>query len=165
MSDYKRALVFIFLLVIIAIAIVYVGFSMNSLDNSMAEISDNIANGDKEYNDAVNLINNKNYDDALEKALYASDNFNKSSRDLLVIQNSSDNFKEVHKEYIVTIIDEVELKQDAASNLVHAIYYFKNNDNSTGSSYGNKANSLMDEAIQYQDARNKLVNDNPNLFR
>lgn len=45
------------------------------------------------------------------------------------------------------------------------IYYFKNNDNSTGSSYGNKANSLMDEAIQYQDARNKLVNDNPNLFR
>lgn len=165
MSDYKRALIFIFLLVIMAIAIVYVGFSMNSLDNSMAEISDNIANGDKEYNDAVNLINNKNYDDALEKALYASDNFNKSSRDLLVIQNSSDNFKEVHKEYIVTIIDEVELKQDAASNLVHAIYYFKNNDNSTGSSYGNKANSLMDEAIQYQDARNKLVNDNPNLFR
>ena len=112
-----------------------------------------------------NRRNNKNYDDALEKALYASDNFNKSSRDLLVIQNSSDNFKEVHKEYIVTIIDEVELKQDAASNLVHAIYYFKNNDNSTGSSYGNKANSLMDEAIQYQDARNKLVNDNPNLFR
>lgn len=53
MSDYKRALVFIFLLVIIAIAIVYVGFSMNSLDNSMAEISDNISNGDKEYNDAV----------------------------------------------------------------------------------------------------------------
>ena len=46
MSDYKRALVFIFLLVIIAIAIVYVGFSMNSLDNSMAEISDNISNGD-----------------------------------------------------------------------------------------------------------------------
>lgn len=30
---------------------------------------------------------------------------------------------------------------------------------------GNKANSLMDEAIQYQNARNKLVNDNPNLFR
>lgn len=75
MSDYKRALVFIFLLVIIAIAIVYVGFSMNSLDNSMAEISDNISNGDKEYNDAVNLINNKNYDEALEKALYASDDF------------------------------------------------------------------------------------------
>ena len=48
---------------------------------------------------------------------------------------------------------------------LHAIYYFKNNDNSTGSSYGNKANSLMDEAIQYQNARNKLVNDNPNLFR
>ncbi len=58
MSDYKRALIFIFLLVIIAIAIVYVGFSMNSLDNSMAEISDNISNGDKEYNDAVNLIIN-----------------------------------------------------------------------------------------------------------
>ena len=57
------------------------------------------------------------------------------------------------------------IKEDAASNLVHAIYYFKNNDNSTGSSYGNKANSLMDEAIQYQNARNKLVNDNPNLFR
>lgn len=165
MSDYKRALVFIFLLVIIAIAIVYVGFSMNSLDNSMAEISDNISNGDKEYNDAVNLINNKNYDEALEKALYASDDFNKSFRDLSDIQNGSYNFNEVHKEYLATAIDEVELKQDAASNLVHAIYYFKNNDNSTGSSYGNKANSLMDEAIQYQNARNKLVNDNPNLFR
>ena len=138
---------------------------MNSLDNSMAEISDNISNGDKEYNDAVNLINNKNYDEALEKALYASDDFNKSSRVLSDIQNGSYNFNEVHKEYLATAIDEVELKQDAASNLVHAIYYFKNNDNSTGSSYGNKANSLMDEAIQYQNARNKLVNDNPNLFR
>ena len=109
MSDYKRALVFIFLLVIIAIAIVYVGFSMNSLDNSMAEISDNISNGDKEYNDAVNLINNKNYDEALEKALYASDDFNKSSRVLSDIQNGCYNFNEVHKEYLATAIDEVEL--------------------------------------------------------
>lgn len=165
MSDYKRALVFIFLLVIIAIAIVYVGFSMNSLDNSMAKISDNMANGDKEYNDAVNLINNKNYDEALEKALFASDDYNKTLRDLSDIQNNSGNFKEIHKEYINTIIAEVELKQDAASNLVHTIYYLKNNDNATGSSYGSQANSLMDDAIKYQDARNALVNNNPDLFR
>lgn len=53
--------------------------------------------------------------------------------------------------------------------MLHLIWFMLfiilNNDNSTGSSYGNKANSLMDEAIQYQNARNKLVNDNPNLFR
>lgn len=138
---------------------------MNSLDNSMAEISDNISNGDKEYNDAVNLINNKNYDEALEKALYASEILIKVPEICQIYRMVVIIFNEVHKEYLATAIDEVELKQDAASNLVHAIYYFKNNDNSTGSSYGNKANSLMDEAIQYQNARNKLVNDNPNLFR
>lgn len=45
------------------------------------------------------------------------------------------------------------------------IYYLKNNDNATGNSYGSQANSLMDEAIKYQDARNALVNNNPDLFR
>ena len=45
------------------------------------------------------------------------------------------------------------------------IYYLKNNDNATGSSYGSQANSLMDEAIEYQDAGNALVNNNPDLFR
>lgn len=164
MSNYNKSLVFIFLLVIIAIAIVYIGFSMNSLDNSMAKISDNIANGDNGYNEAVNLINNRNYDAALEKALLASDDYNNSLSDLSDIQNNS-NFSEVHKEYIDTVISEVELKQNASSNLVHAVYYLKNNDNATGSSYGSSANSLMDEAIEYQDARNALVNNNPNLFR
>ncbi len=78
MSNYNKSLIFIFLLVIIAIAIVYIGFSINSFDNSMAKISDNIANGDREYNEAVNLINNEKYDDASEKALLASDNYIKS---------------------------------------------------------------------------------------
>ena len=78
MSNYDKSLIFIFLLVIIAIAIVYIGFSINSLDNSMDKISDNIANGDREYNEAVNLINNEKYDDASEKALLASDNYIKS---------------------------------------------------------------------------------------
>ena len=165
MSNYNKSLIFIFLLVIIAIAIVYIGFSINSLDNSMAKISDNIANGDREYNEAVNLINNGKYDDALEKALLASDDYNKSISDLLNVQNNSDNFKEIHKEYINTIINETQLKQDSASNLVHMIYYLKNNDNATGNSYGSQANSLMDEAIKYQDARNALVNNNPDLFR
>jgi hypothetical protein len=164
-SDYKKSLIFIFLLVIIALAIVYVGFSMDSLDNSMAEISNNIADGDKEYNEAVNLINNKNYDAASEKALFASDDYNKTLRDLSDIQNNSDNFKEIHKKYINTTITEIELKQDAASNLVNAINYLKNNDNTTGSSYGSQANSLMDKAIIYQDARNALVNNNPDLFK
>ena len=165
MSNYNKSLIFIFLLVIIAIAIVYIGFSINSLDNSMAKISDNIANGDREYNEAVNLINNGKYDDALEKALLASDDYNKSISDLLDVQNNSDDFKEIHKEYINTVINETQLKQDSASNLVHMIYYLKNNDNATGSSYGSQANSLMDEAIEYQDARNALVNNNPDLFR
>ena len=165
MSNYDKSLIFIFLLVIIAIAIVYVGFSINSLDNSMAKISGNIADGDKEYNEAVNLINNRKYDDALEKALLASDDYNKSISDLLDIQNNSDDFKEVHKEYINTIINETQLKQEVAFNLAHMIYYIKNNDNATGSSYGSQANSLMDEAIEYQDAGNALVNNNPDLFR
>ncbi|WP_365907237.1 hypothetical protein [uncultured Methanobrevibacter sp.] len=148
-----------------AIAVIYVGFSMNELDNSMSEISDNIAAGDKEYNEAVDLINNKNYDGALEKVFYASDNFNKSLENLSIIQNNSDNLSDIHNDYINTIIDEVELKRNAASNLISAIYYLRNNDNTTGSSYGSEANSLMDEAMVHQNTRNRLIEDNPNLFR
>lgn len=148
-----------------AIAIVYIGFSMNELDNSMSDISDNIVAGDKEYNEAVDLINNKNYDGALEKALRASDNYNKSLENLLDIQNSSDNLNEIHNEYIDTILNEIELKGNATYNLISAIYCFRNNDNATGSSYGSEANSLMDEAIVCQNTRNKLVENNPKLFR
>ena len=166
MSDYKRVSLFIFLLVVLSIAIVCIVFSLNPLENSMLNVGNGIANGDKDYNDAVNLINNKSYDEALNKALSASDNYNKTLIELSDIQNNrSENFNNIYKEYISTTINEVELKSDAASDLSHAIYYFKNNNNSTGSSYGSEANDLMDEAIEYQNARNTLVEDNPNLFR
>lgn len=42
----------------------------------------------------------------------------KSSRDLSDIQNGSYNFNEVHKEYLATVIDEVELKQ-----MLHLIWF------------------------------------------
>ena len=79
--------------------------------------------------------------------------------------NFTDDTNDVHRNYINTVLSELELKLNATEYLLDAIDYYENYQNSTGNEYAQIANDLMNQAIEFQKVRNDLVKDNPDLFK
>ncbi|WP_295610336.1 hypothetical protein [uncultured Methanobrevibacter sp.] len=166
MSSYSKLIIFIVVLLAISAAVLFIDSSTDNMNVAMPDISESIVDGDNEYNEAVDLVNNKNFHKSKEKAESAGDNYNKSLAKLHEVQsNFSSDIHGVHKDYINTVIDEVELKLKAVDLLKEAIDCFEVNSNYTGSNYGFEANDAMDQAVEYQNQRNSIVEDNPKLFK
>ena len=166
MSSYSKLIIFIVVLVLISAAVLFIDSSTDNINKVMPEISDGIVQGDKDYNEAVDLVNDKNFHESKQKAESAGDNYNKSLLNLREIQNNfSADVNGVHKEYISTTINEVELKLKAVDLLKDAIECFEVYSNYTGSNYGFEANDAMNQALEYQHQRDSIVSDNPNLFK
>lgn len=165
MSSYIKLIIFIVVLLLISAAIVFIDSSMDNINESMPSISDSIVQGDKDYNESVELLNSRYFDKASEKAKSAGDNYNDSLDKLENIRNRFDkDLNDVHKDYIDTTINELEFKLKAVDELKESIYYLENYYNYTGSTHGTQANELMNDAVKYQDERNSIVSENPELF-
>ena len=165
MSSYIKLIIFIVVLLIISASIVFIDSSMDNINQSMPSISEGIVQGDKDYNESVELLNTRYFDQSREKAKSAEDNYNDS---LHTLQNIKDKYNkdlnEVHRDYIDTTINELELKLQAVDNLKEAIDYLESYDNYTGSAYGSDANEIMYDAVNYQNERNEIVQNNTELF-
>ena len=166
MSSYTKLIIFILILVLVSAAIVFIDSSIDSMNEIMPEISDCIVNGDNDYNEAVDLLNNKNFKESMNKAVSAGNNYNESLSKLYILKdNFTSDVNDIHKEYVDDAISELELKLQAVDNLKESINYLETGYNYTGSNYGFEANDLMNQSLQYRDARELLVKDNPNLFK
>ena len=162
---YVKLIIFIVVLLAISAAIITMDSSMETINKSMPEISEGIVQGDIDYNDSVDSLNDRNFFEASQKAQSADENFNKSLEQLLKIRYKYENdLNDVHKEYIDKTISELELKLKACEKLNQSIYYLQSYYNYTGSNYGIEANDLMIDAVKYQNERNEIVKDNPELF-
>ncbi len=166
MSSYSKLIIFIIVLIFISVAIVLIDSSVDSMNKTMPEISDLIVSGDKDYNEAVDLVNDKRFDESMAKADSAGNNYNNSLNKLQDIKgNYSSDINDVQKKYIDTVINELHLKIKAVDKLKEAIDCFKVNSNSTGTEYAGEANELIYEALQYQNQRDSIVKENPKLFK
>lgn len=164
-SSYIKLIIFIVVLLFISVSIVYLDSSMDNINESMPAISNSIVQGDKDYNESVELLNSKNYEEANQKAISSADNYNNSLHKLEDIRDNYDkDLNEVHKDYIDTTINELQLKLKAVENLKESIYYLEMYDNYTGSDYGSYANEIMYDALNYQNQRNEIVQNNSKLF-
>ena len=165
MSSNIKLIIFIVILLIISAAIIFIDSSINNVNQSMPEINDCIIQADKDYNESVELLNSKNYDEAYQKAISAEDNYNKSISKLSEIRSVyNKDLNNIHKKYIDTTIKELKYKLDAIDELNESIYYLRVYNNYTGSTHGTKANDLMKNATGYQNERNNIVLENPKLF-
>lgn len=165
MSSYIKLIIFIVVLLIISASVVFIDSSMDNINRSMPSISDSIVQGDKDYNESVELLNSRYFNDANDKAVSAGDNYNNSLKNLKDIKDKfGKDLNDVHKEYIDTTINELELKLKAVDELKESIYYLQNYYNYTGSTHGTQANELMYDAVEYQNQRNGIVQENPDLF-
>ena len=165
MSSYIKLIIFIVVLLIISASVVFIDSSMDNINRSMPSISDSIVQGDKDYNESVELLNSRYFNDANDKAISAGDNYNNSLKKLNDIKDKfNKDLNEVHKDYIDAAINELELKLKAVDELKESIYYLQNYYNYTGSTHGTQANELMYDAVEYQNQRNGIVQENPDLF-
>ena len=166
MSSYSKLIIFILALIVISAAIVLIDSSVDSINKTMPDISDSIVKGDSDYNEAVQLVNDKYYDDSMSKAISAGNNYNESLHKLQDIKTEfSQDINDVQNEYIDTVITELELKIQAVDKLKEAIECFEVYSNYTGTNYASEANDLIYEAITYQNQRDTIVKDNPDLFK
>ncbi len=166
MSDYSKVIIFIIILIVFSGAVIYLYNSESNMNHFMPDISSSIVAGDSDYNSAVDLLNSKNYSEAKNKAISAKNNFNQSMIKLSDIKyNFTSDTDDVHKNYINTVLNELQLKINATDYLLEAIDNFKDSKNSTGNDYSNQANNLMKDALEFQNVRNNLVKDNPDLFK
>jgi hypothetical protein len=164
-SSYIKLIIFIVVLLLISVAIVFIDSSVENMNHSMPAISDGIVEGDKDYNESVELLNERSFDEASQKAVSAGDNYNESLKKLKEIRDKYDkDLNEVHKDYIDTTINELNLKLNAVDELNEAIYYLRMYYNYTGSTHGTEANDIMQDAVKYQNERNEIVLENPKLF-
>ena len=165
MSSYIKLIIFVVVLLLISVAIVFIDSSLDNINESMPSISDGIVQGDKDYNESVELLNSRYFEQSREKAISAGDNYNESLEKLEKIQDKYDkDLNDVHKEYIDTTINELKLKIKAVDELKEAIYYLEIYYNYTGSSHGTQANDLMYSSLTYQNERNEIVQETPELF-
>jgi hypothetical protein len=165
-SSYSKLIIFIVVLVLISAAIVLIDSSVDSINKTMPEISDAIVEGDSDYNEAVQLVNDKSFDESMNKAISAGNIYNDSLKKLRDIQNEySADINEVQDDYINTVIEELELKIKAVDKLKESIDCFKVYSNYTGTNYASEANDLIYDAVNYQNERDTIVKDNPNLFK
>ena len=166
MSSYSKLIIFILALIVISAAIVLIDSSVDSINKTMPDISDSIVKGDSDYNEAVQLVNDKYYDNSMSKAISAGNNYNESLHKLQDIKTEfSQDINDVQNEYIDTVITELELKIQAVDKLKEAIECFEVYSNYTGTNYASEANDLIYEATTYQNQRDTIVKDNPDLFK
>lgn len=166
MSSYIKLIIFVVVLVLVSAAVVFVDSSTDDMNKSMHDISDGIVEGDSNYNEAVELTNSKYFYDAMEKAESAGNNYNRSLFKLIEIQdNFSADINSVHQEYVNTVIQELQFKLQAVDLLKEAIECFEIESNYTGTNYGYQANDVMNQAKVYQDQRDSIVTNNPDLFK
>lgn len=166
MSGYSKLIIFIVVLIFISAAIVLIDSSVEGMNKSMPEISDSIVSGDSDYNDAVDLVNERRFSESMAKAESAGNSYNNSLNQLKDIKsNYSSDINDVQNKYIDTVIDELELKIRAVDKLKESIECFKVNSNYTGTNYASEANDLIYEASNYQNERDAIVRDNPKLFK
>ena len=166
MSSYSKLIIFIFILVLLSAVVVLIDSSVDTINKSMPEVSDGVVKGDQDYNEAVDLVNNKSFSEAMDKADSAENNFNNSLNKLKEIRGKfSKDINDVHKDYINTVYDEIELKMDAVGKLKDAIKCFEINENATGTEYALEANDYMNSSLEYENSRNSLVETHPDLFK
>ncbi|MCL2687190.1 MAG: hypothetical protein FWE58_01480 [Methanobrevibacter sp.] len=139
---------------------------IDNVNDIIPKLSENIRNGNSNFNDAVNYTNNKNYVIADEKAQTALNYFTEAQNNLLDIKRHYEDINDtVYIQYMDLLREEISLKENATSQLQIAIQNFKNNNPSNGNRYVSSANNVMNQGIVIQNQREQLVLDNPDKFK
>ncbi|KAF5086845.1 hypothetical protein [Methanobacterium aggregans] len=159
-------------ILIISLLVLVVGLSgcidsgASKIDGLAPSINSHLKTGDTAYNQAVYHANRFQYDKALEDCSNATNEFNaaKSSADqaLTYAKDSNDN---VFVSYMGYLVNEIDAKVNATSELQLAIPYMQQNDTSSANVHRDLANNYMNQAVDFKAKRDAIASQNPSKFK
>jgi len=137
----------------------------NKINELAPTINNHIKQGDKSFNDAAWNANNFNFDKALQNCENATGEFNLAKS---AAQDANDFAKDtednVYIEYFGLVINEIDAKLSATSELNMAIQFFATGDNETANTHVSSANQFMERAVEYMNQKEEIVKQNPSKF-
>lgn len=128
-------------------------------------INNHIKQGDKSFNDAAWNVNNFNYDNALQKCENATAEFNlakSAAQDANEFAKNSQDY--VYIQYFGLVINEIDAKISATSELNMAIQFFAAGENETANNHVSSANRFMQKAVDFMNQKEEIVKKNPTKF-
>lgn len=159
-------------ILIISLLVLVVGLSgcINSdaskINGLTPSINSHLKTGDTTYNQAVYHANKFQFDEALQDCNNATNEFNtaKSSADqaLTYAEDSNDS---VFVSYMQYLVNEIDAKVNATSELQLAIPYMQQNDTINANVHRDLANNYMDQAVDYKAKRDAIASQNPSKFK
>jgi cellobiose-specific phosphotransferase system component IIA len=161
----KKIIILIVILIAVILLSGFIKTPIEKINDVMPTLSQNIESGNSNYNKAVRYSNNHDYVVAEEKAQSASNDFLDAQNKILDIKKYHENLNDtLYLQYLDLIEEELNLKQNASTNLQLAIQAFKNGDRSSANEYVRSANKVMNKGIKIQKQRDYLVKNHPDKF-
>lgn len=159
-------------IIIVAVVILTVFFSgciqsdVSKIDQSAVTINNHLKAGDDYYNNAASDANEQLYTKALEECDKATNEFTQAKSSAQDAYTYAKNNKDtVFIDYIQNVLNEIDSKMNATSELKTAIPYLENNSKTTANQHLTLANNYMAQALQYKSNRESIVQQNPAKFK
>ena len=159
----------IVILVVIMFVIFFSGCiqsNISQIDGLSSTINSHIKNGDQYYNNSGKAVNQFQYSTALNYCNNASNEFNlaqnSAKQGLTYAQNSNDT---VYVNYMQNVVNELDAKINATKELKEAISYLQDNDTVNANTHIGNANDLMNNAVQFNNLRQQIIQQNPTKFK
>lgn len=138
----------------------------SKIDGLSTSINLHLKNGDGYFNNASYDTNKFLYDEALSNCDNATSEFNQArtfaSQGFTYATNSNDT---VYINYMQYVLDEIDAKLNATSELKTAIPYLINNDTINANNHLGNANGFMNKATDFNSQREAIVKQNPGKFK
>lgn len=138
----------------------------SQIDGLSSTINSHIKNGDQYYNNSAKAANQFQYNTALSYCNNASSEFNlaqtSAKQGLTYAQNSNDT---VYVNYMQNVVNELDAKINATDELKTAISYLQDNDTVNANTHIGNANDLMNNAVQFNNLRQQIIQQNPTKFK
>ncbi|MBM4241146.1 MAG: hypothetical protein FJ150_05745 [Euryarchaeota archaeon] len=139
---------------------------INKINEIAPTINDHIKKGDELFNKSANDTNRYSYENALLNCDQSASEFNlakSSAQEALAYAKNSN--ETVYIDYIGYVINEIDAKLNATSELKIAIQLFKENNTDTANTHVDAANEFMRNAMEYKNKRAEIVRQNPSKFK
>lgn len=160
----KNAVIGIIILIILVVTgLVYIT-NVYKVDSEVPYITSNLNNGNTEYNNAIQYLNNRNYAEAQKRLNNSLEYYNnareKTEMALKIVQNKEDSILE---EYFKLTISEIDTRINAINEINEAIKV-KDTSSSLALSHYTNSNNLMNNSTQYAQNRSQIEQQHPEKF-
>ena len=166
LNKFNKLVVVVTVLTLVIIVSGCITSDVGNINSQAININNHVKSGDQYYNQSASDANKLLFAQASSEANNASNEYNQSQTAAQDAYNSAKNSNDaVFVEYLQNVLFEVQAKLNASSELKTSINYLKNNETSLGNEHLQNANNYMNQALQYENASEVIVNQNPSKFK